>query len=74
MSCVAGLSQMTVRGKCRKQCADIVGGHISRQEHTGTVNTWSRAGIHGTMLHTLLINWLVKVGPPAFSLSLVAGE
>ena len=30
MSCVAGLSQMTVRGKCRKQCADIVGGHISR--------------------------------------------
>ena len=31
MSCVAGLSQMTVRGKCRKQCADIVGGHISRQ-------------------------------------------
>ena len=72
MSCVAGLSQMKVRGKCRKQCADIVG--TSADRSTLAVNTWSLAGIHGTMLHTLLINWLVKVGPPAFSLSLVAGE
>ena len=44
------------------------------QQTLDTVNTRSRAGIHVTMLHTLLINWLVKVGPPAFSLSLVAGE
>ena len=33
MSCVAGLSQMTVRGKCRKQCADIVGTTSADRAH-----------------------------------------
>ena len=31
MSCVAGLSEMTVRGKCRKQCADVVGTSADRR-------------------------------------------
>ena len=73
MSCVAGLSQMTVRGKSVESSVPMLWAHQQTGD-TGTVNTWSLAGIHGTMLHTLLINWLVKVGPPAFSLSLVAGE
>ena len=63
MSCVAGLSQMTVRGKSVESSVPMLWAHQQTGD-TGTVNTWSLAGIHGTMLHTLLINWLVKVGPP----------
>ena len=77
MSCVAGLSQMTVRGKCVESSVPILWAHQQTGAHWHSqymVLSWSLAGIHGTMLHTLLINWLVKVGPPAFSLSLVAGE